>query len=178
MSYIDIKIVDKLKKLTESHDVDLKALALVALHLSVDHINYNHDFLMDKLQSLDDQEHIIKTRWAFAMDYLGLLFTMSRDLNNAVTAHKKSLEIVPSDAYTLTNLANAYKGIGDNVKAVESFKQAIKAQPTRAISYFQLAVLYSSLGQKQEAINAFKNGLKYDPANNNAKQMLSRLEFR
>lgn len=176
MRSLNQEIIDKLKRLTESSDIDVKALALVALHLSADHKEDIRTFLIEQLQSLEDQEMAVRSRWAIAMDYVGMLFTSNRDYANAIRSHQKSLEIRPSDAYTLVNLGLAYKYSGDLSSAVATFKKAIRIQPNYASSHFQLALIYIDLQQKQKAINALRNVLKYDPHYQNARQMLRQLE--
>ena len=176
MSSLDQEIIDKLKRYAESSDLDVKALALVALHLSVDQDEDNHRFLMETLESSGDYEEGLRYRWAFAMDYLGILFNLERNYPHAILAHKKSLEIKPSDAYTLYNLGVTYKSSGNHSDAIMSFKQAVQVDPTNANIHFQLAHTYSLTRQKNEAIEALQNGLKFDPDNQNAKQMLRQLQ--
>jgi hypothetical protein len=176
MRSLSREIIEKLKRLTENNDIDVKSLALAALHLSADTNKNVHTFLIEQLRSCGDLETAVRIRWAFAMDYVGMLFASNRNYVNAIKSHKKSLEIVPSDTYTLINLGWAYKNSGDYSSAVATFKKAIRIQPTHANIYFQLAIVYMDLQQKENAINALKKGLKYDPYNQNARQMLRQLE--
>ncbi len=169
-------IVDKLEKLADSNDPDLSSLALVSLHLAADQKKDVRLFLVDKLHSLGDKEYAIRTRWAFAMDYLGTLFSLRKDIGSAIIAHKKALEINPYDPFTMGNLAMAYLKTGDRTKAIAILKEAIHLDSTRAIAYFQLAYVYSLNREKQKAIDALQKGLKYDPDNSNAKRMLQQLK--
>jgi len=176
MQSLNPEILDKLKKLAESSDVDIKSLALAALHLAADHNEDIHIFLVEKLQTFETQEIAIRYRWAFVMDYIGTLFSLKRDYTNAIQAYQKSLEIKSSDTYTLTNLAVAYRNIGDYSNAIYTLKKAIQIEPTYAQIYFRLAQVYLTSQQKQQAIEVLKEGLKYDPNDQNAKRMLQRLQ--
>jgi len=176
MQSLNPEIITRLKKLTKNSDIDIKALALAALHLAADHNEDIHKFLVENLQTFENQEIAIRYRWAFVMDYLGTLFALKRDYTNAIQAYQKSLEIKSSDIYTLINLAVAYRNTGDYSKAINTFKKAIQIEPNYAQIYFRLAQVYITSQQKQEAIEVLKEGLKYDPNDQNARRMLQQLQ--
>jgi len=176
MTSLNLEIIEKLKQLADKSDLDVKALALVALHLSLAQREDIHEFLMEQLQASDDQEKSLRNRWTFAMDYVGTLFTYNSDYANAILTHKKALEIKPEDAYTLFNLGIAYKSIRSYSDAISSFKNAIEIEPANANTYFQLAHTYTMTRQNNEAIQILEQGLKYDPNNQNANQMLRQLK--
>lgn len=169
-------IIDRLKRLTESTDLDVKALAFVALHLSSDQREDIHAYLREKLHSFGEQEAALRYRWAFAIDYFGTLFTINRDYANAIRSHLKALEIKPSDPYTLLNLGFAYQNSQKYSDAIAAFKKAIEIEPSNANLYFQLAQTYTLSRQTKEAIEAVKKGLEYDPENPTARQMLRQLQ--
>lgn len=176
MTSLDQAIIEKLKKFVGNPDLDLRAMALVALHLSSDQKLEIQTFLQDKLKNSNNQELALRTRWAFAMDYIGTLYSNKRNYAHAILSHKKALEIKPSDPYTLVNLAMAYQYSGNNVNTIALLEEAIRLEPKRAYTYFQLAYVYSVSKQEQKAIEALKKGLIIDPNNQRAIQMLRRLE--
>lgn len=169
------RIVDKLKQYTESPDVDVKALAFMALHLVDDQDQSVQSFLREKLQSMDNDANPIRIRWAFAMDYIGMLYGVNRDYSSAIRCHLKSLDIKPEDAYTLVNLGIAYQQTGNFARAIEALKEAIRIEPMRSSAYFQLATIYANQRKKREAIDALKKGLEVDPQNESAIRMLEQL---
>jgi len=176
MANLDVDINEKLKKLTESPDIDLQSVALASLHLTAGHLKETNEFIMNKLDSLRFKESAVRIRWAFVLDYIGTLLSTKKDYSSAILTHQKSLEIVPSDSYVLFNLASAYNRNGDNVSAIETLKEAIRVEPKRALPYFQLGYIFSTTEQKSEAIKYVKEGLKHEPNSVYAQRLLNQLE--
>src|SRR5437773_7710791 len=68
MELADAEAIARLKRFAESEDLDLKAIALMTLHLAYDGQSDVHAFIAERLKSSDDA---VKDRWAVAMDYFG-----------------------------------------------------------------------------------------------------------
>jgi tetratricopeptide (TPR) repeat protein len=133
-------------------------------------------FLAEELHNLKGRENAVRYRWALAADYLGTFYASSGAFTNAITAHKKALEIRPNDTFTWMNLGFAYKQTGDYPEAISSFRKAAGIKPYDPSIHFQLAELHNRTGNRRGAIQSLKNVLKYDPNNQNARLILRRLE--
>ncbi len=176
MKNLDSGIIERLKAFGDHTDLDVRSLALMALHLSAGHNEAVHNYLVLQASVNPDEETALRTRWAFAMDYMGMRFSMKRDYPSAVLSHQKSLEIKPGDSYTLVNLGNAYLNAGNRSDAIRSFDQALDVDPENASIYFKLAQIYSAMRRKGDAVKILKKGLKVDPNNQAAQRMLQRLQ--
>ena len=175
MTSLDQEIVGKLKALAENDDLDISALALMALHLSAGNDLQIRSFLIDALQKMGEGENAIRARWANSIDYLGIVFVDKKEFTNAIRAHEKALEIMPDDPITLTNLGVAYQSQGDYRNAIDAYKKVLQRKP-QAWLYLQLSRLHETLGEIPEAIAALRDCLRYDPNNEEARQSLARLQ--
>jgi tetratricopeptide (TPR) repeat protein len=77
---------------------------------------------------------------------------------------------------TLNNLG--YRMLGDkrNQDAIEIFKLNVELHPSYANGYDSLGEAYMANGEKELAIKNYKKSLELDPHNQNAVQMLKKLE--
>lgn len=176
MYHLDPDIVKKLVELSRSEDLDVKALALMALHLSLDHDPAVHALLVGALNNLQEDALAVRYRWALAADYLGSLYDASGDFANALEAHRKALQIKPNDAFTWINLGTAYRQLGDYSNSIQALTKALEIRPYQPAVHYQLAELYHKTGQRAEAIRSLKNVLQYDPGHENARLILTQLE--
>lgn len=163
MPILESEIVEKLMKLSESEDLDIKALALASLHFAYDHNSEVHAYLLKRLQDLESEEIPIRSRWAIAVDYFGTLYSSKRDFQNAIACYNKAVEIMPEDALALVNLGVAYLGIGNTRDAVNSFNKAIAAKPDYTSAYIQLGNLQQQLGDFSRAMMAYKRAIEIKP---------------
>ncbi len=175
MAGLDHEIAGKLKALAGNDDLDISALALMALHLSAGNDPLIRSFLIDALQKKGEMESAIRARWANSIDYLGLVFVNKKEFTNAIRAHEKALEIMPDDPITLTNLGVAYQSLGEYRNAINSYKRALRRKP-QAWLYLQISSLHEALGEIPEAVAALRDCLRYDPNSEEARQSLARLQ--
>lgn len=164
--------VARLVRLSESDDIDLKALSLMALHLSMDYDPEIHEYIAKSLKGTGARENALRLRWALAIDYLGSVYASNDDNTNAIKAYRKALEINPSDDYTWRNLGRSYRQVSDYSNAIGAYLQASKINPYEIDTYFQLAEIYNRTGDRDGFIAALQNVLKYDPTNQRAQEIL------
>ena len=174
-SVVDSEVVEQLKAYARGNDIDLKALALMALHIAYDSDSEIRAFVVKTLSAAGNKEMALRNRWGIAADYFGSLFVSKNDFKSAIVCFQKSLEVKPGDAITLTNLANAYRRSGNLTSAISTISRAILITPKNASLHFQLAQFYGQNQQVPQAIRALEAGLKYAPENQNARRLLERL---
>ncbi|MFC1745535.1 multiheme c-type cytochrome, partial [Candidatus Riflebacteria bacterium] len=73
MSYLEPEIIEKLKKLCDSPDLDLQALALAALHIAGDDDENVHSFLWQRSKNLKETDASVKYRWVFILKNLAVI---------------------------------------------------------------------------------------------------------
>ena len=168
--------MDKLKKMSLNDDVDLKALALMSLHLSKGSDPTIRSYLLQTLQSLGQRENAVRRRWSLSIDFMGTLYMGEGNLDYAILAHKKALEINPDDGFTWINLGNALRANKQYLAAIDAFKEALKIKPYMTFIHFQLAGLYNITGRREDAIHILRQLLILEPDNQLARRILSQLE--
>ena len=175
MEQVDPEILIRLKAFLQSPDLDLKSLALTALHLSFDQDPSVRSSIDNQLRRPGPQNDPVRNRWAVAADYFGNGYAGSGDLANALICFKKSLEVKSDNIVTISHLAIAYLRSGDPQNAMVWLKNGLKLRPEKAVLHFQLAQTYAQLQQIPEAINELEEGLKYAPEDQMAKRILQQL---
>ncbi|WP_196299845.1 hypothetical protein, partial [Streptococcus pneumoniae] len=78
-------------------DLDLKALALMALHLGWSQQPGVQAFLEAEVATRGDRRDAILRLWSIAADHLGENFAAKGDLTNAIICFTKSLEAQPDN---------------------------------------------------------------------------------
>jgi tetratricopeptide (TPR) repeat protein len=163
MSNLEPEIVEKLKRLAENKDVDLKALALMSLHFSQDQAAEVHEFLAGKLQALEEEESLVRNRWSIALAYLAARFRDRGGAANAIVAFRQALEIKPDDAMTLLNLGMTYSHAGDLENAITCYQQAAKLAPDNAMIFVNWGIALRRRGNAQAAIETYHQAIDINP---------------
>jgi tetratricopeptide (TPR) repeat protein len=169
---VDPDVVEKLKTLAQSPDLDLKSMALMSLHLGYDQSAGVRPFLVEQLRTLGSREEAVRNRWAIAADKVGSALAARGDLPNAILSLDKSLEANPSNYVSMSHLALAHLKSGNASNAVAWLKNAIQLKPHKATLHFQLAQTYAQQQQIPAAIRSLEEGLKYAPNDATARRML------
>jgi len=171
-------VVSALERFAQNDDLDLKSMALMALHVSFDQQTDVRAFLDHQLKVLGQEEQPVRNRWAVAADYFGSAYAEQGDVANAIICFSKSLEIKADNVVTISHLALAYLRSGDVQNAISRLRAGVKLRPEKAVLHFQLAQTYAQLQQLSEAIKELEEGLKYAPQDPAARGMLQQLRGR
>jgi len=176
MTALEDEIVNNLKQLTLSKDLDLQSLALVALHLSKGDDPATRKLLTEALDNAEEKEKGLRRRWAITMDYLASPFLSRQDYANAISVYQKAYAIDPEDSFIINNLVNSYIATENLTAAIVLLKESLSRRPYDAELHFKLSNLYNRNGQIDEAISTLKKGLELDPDNRNQRSILEYLE--
>ncbi len=96
--------------------------------------------------------------------HLGNLYFDSENIDGAIGAYEKALEITPDNPDVLTDLGVMYRRHGEPEKAVETFSKAISIEPAHAVSRFNKGVvLMHDLNDPNGAIEAWEELLRINP---------------
>jgi tetratricopeptide (TPR) repeat protein len=163
MAGLESEVVEKLKTLCREPNLDLRALAMMSLHLALGRQAEIRAFLIEILKNSGAHETALRTRWALALDYLGTRYVEKGDYGKAITVHQKGLEVNPDDPLTLVNLGIAYGSQGDLAQAIAAFYAALALEPANAKAFVNLAAAYSRLGNLAQAIAAYQQAVQLQP---------------
>ena len=174
-SFTNQSTIAKIQAFARQDDLDLKALALMALHTGYGERSDVRDFLSEQRARLGSNPLAIESRWAVAADAFGMALAQNDDFPGALDCFKRSLEIQPRNIVTMSHLAQAQFRAGQLAEAIATFRNAIKASPTTANLYFQLAQIHAHQNQLLEAIANLEQGLRYAPHDQAAQGFLEQL---
>ncbi len=164
MPALEPEIVEKLQALCKEDDLDLKAFALMSLHLARGREEAIRAFLLAQLQTLGRREIPVRARWALALDYLGTRYAGDGEYAKAIAAHKKALEIQSDDPVTLVNLGNAHGNQGDLDQAMAWFQAALRVDPANAQAAANLGSTYARRQDAANAAQAYLQAVKLRPS--------------
>ena len=99
-----------------------------------------------------------------------------KDVNGAIAAYRRALEINPNHAMAHINLGNLLMGNGDKVNAEASYRRALKIGPTYAMAHWNLSMLLESKGDVKGAIASTEGYIAAGNPDNDGEQRLERLK--
>jgi len=85
------------------------------------------------------------------------------DLEGAIAAYEKALEIDPKYHMAWNGLGNALKDLGRYTEAIAAYEKALEIDPKFDHAWSNLGVSLGYLGRYNEAIAAFEKALEIDP---------------
>jgi tetratricopeptide (TPR) repeat protein len=94
----------------------------------------------------------------------GINAYLGGDLKRSIENFKKSIEIIPSNPVSYSNIGYAYFDLGDMDRSFEYQKKAIEIDPNYANAYYGLALIYKKWGDREKAKNYWKEYLRLEPA--------------
>ncbi len=158
-------VVEKFKALSQSSDLDLKSLALAALHFAGDTDDDVHNFLAKQLVNLGENESAVRKRWSVALAWRGGVYRDAGRYTEAIQSYSKALEILPENIETLQNLGQTYRLSGQTDLAIASFEKAISLSPTASSALVNLGLAYLDKGESQRAVDAYRRAADVNPHN-------------
>ena len=94
---------------------------------------------------------------------LGLIYKKKVEIDNAIKAFEKAIEIQPNFAFAFNNLGDIYKQIEKSELAISNYKRAIELNPGLVEPYNNLGNLYSKINKFSESITFFQKAIKINP---------------
>lgn len=94
---------------------------------------------------------------------LGVACKQVGQLNEAIAAYQRAIELDPKDATPHNNLGNVYKVLKQYDDAIAAYQKAIELDPKDAFPHYGLGNIYSNLGRHDEALTAYQHAIELDP---------------
>lgn len=152
-----------LERLATSDDIDVRSLALAALHFARGENRDVRSFLSARLDSLGADEMAVRRRWAVALGYLGDRARANGNEAEAITAYDKALEILPGDPRVLANAGIAYSEAGDPGTAERYLRQSLAADPLQPVTLVNLGNVLFDGGDAGGAVTMYRRALQLNP---------------
>lgn len=176
MPALEPEIVDRLKRLAADADLDVRATALMALHLARGQDTALRSFLKQAIRAAAPEERRpLLDRWGMAVDYLGTEYAAAGRSQQALKAHRKALEVRPDDAVAWINLGNVYGNRGQLRVAAAAFQKAAEVDPLNTLALTNLGLALRRLGDTSGAIRAYEQAIARKPCESRAYILLAQL---
>jgi tetratricopeptide (TPR) repeat protein len=153
----------RLRALAAADDLDLRAVALAALHLVRGHDRSTRRFLVRALRDAGDDTQRLRVRWATAVATFGDVYAARGDPRAAIAAYRKALEVEPNEPAVLRNLGVALQSTGDVPAAVETLRHATEGDPYDPDAWLNLGVARERQGNPAGAEAAYRRSVRLKP---------------
>ena len=163
MSSLSGDTQEALERLAVSDDIDVRALALAALHFARGEDAGVRRFLSTRLDSLGTEEIPVRRRWVVALGYLGDRARAGGDDAAAIAAYRKALEILPDDPRVLANTGVTYSDARDPAAAERYLRQSLAADPLQPVTLVNLGNALDARGDADGAVDAYQRALRLNP---------------
>jgi tetratricopeptide (TPR) repeat protein len=152
---------DRLLDLTRSPDLDVRALALAALHWSRGDDPTVRAALVEALRG--EPGWALRQRWILALGFLGDEKAGEGDLAGAEAAYRKSLELSPDDPRVLAARGLALYQAGEFQAAAESLLRSLAGDPDASLTRVNLGMTLAAMGDGPGAQRAYTQVIETDP---------------
>ncbi|HMC55709.1 MAG TPA: tetratricopeptide repeat protein, partial [Gemmatimonadaceae bacterium] len=154
----------RLHALARSHDVDVRAAALAALHLASGSERGTRRMLASALRAEGDHDLAVRSRWAIALGYMGDRFAATGDPAAALTAYDRALDVRPSSPALLMSRANAQRDAGDLTGAIASYQSSLAIDRSNSLAWVNFGIALATAGDTTAAVTALTNAATVDPS--------------
>lgn len=153
----------RLQALARHPDLDVRSLALAALHYARGTFADDRRFLIGELRELGDADPLVRARWVMVLGYLADRQRANGDPSGAIATYRKALEIDPRQPRILLNLALAQADAHDLGGAVASYQASLALDPVQPLTLVNLGIAYITRGDPPRAIDAYRRALALNP---------------
>ena len=162
MATLDDDALRRLRALARSPDVDVRALALAALHLAGGDRAGVRAFLVERLAGEPGDDAPLRARWATALGALGDRLRARGDARGAARAMERALEVRAEDPRLLAGLGSAHAAAGEQAQAVASYRRALALDPVQPLTFVNLGVTLEAQGDAEAAAGAYQRAIALD----------------
>jgi tetratricopeptide (TPR) repeat protein len=158
--YVDVdqtlppEVKQRLQRLTTASNPDIRAAALVSLHLAAGDDRGVRRRLADALRAEGAHDLSLRARWATMLGFAGDRYSSAGNLGNALAAYQRALQVQPSSARLHASLGNAYRAAKDPARAVAAYQQALALERRDPLVWVNLSLAFDAMGDKQRAYDA------------------------
>ena len=163
MPLIEPQITSALWRIAGSNDLDVRAVALAAIHLARGSDRRTRRRLVRALNRAGSDAAGLRARWVLALGTFGDNYGVAADWPAARAAYMKALELQSNRAGVLRNLGLASLSSGDNVTAATTLRRSLAIDPYQPFSWLNLGVALERLGDGVAAEEAYVRTLEIRP---------------
>ena len=101
-------------------------------------------------------------KYQFAWKVLGVIFTKTNRVNDALVVTKKAVKLYPQDAHAHLNLGIIFKKLGKLNNAKDSYRQAISLKSNYAEAHNNLGNVLEEMGRFEDAVSSYRNAISFN----------------
>lgn len=156
-------VATALRGLAANADLDLRAMALAALHLARGEDRATRRVLARALGEAGSDEPLLRARWSTAVGTFADRLQAAGDLASAIAAYRKALEVLPGQPRVLVNLGLAHATAGEPDSAVAVLRRAVAADPYLPLAWVNLGLALRGAGDGNGATAAYREAIRLNP---------------
>jgi len=119
----------------------------------------------------------LKPDYAEAHNDLGIALSSAGRMPEAIAQYEEALRLKPDLFQASFNLGNALDSVGRTPEAIAQYEQALRVRPDDPTIHFYLAgALLRTPGRVNEAVAHLREVVRLQPDNDEARQILARIE--
>ena len=151
-----------LSTLASNVDMDVRALALAALHYTSGNQPEVRAELVDALTDADDDE-ALRGRWLLALGFLGDRDRDAGDAASAAAAYDKALELRPGDPRILRAIGQMHNQTGSFAEAVSVLRLSLSIEQSHPLTWVNLGIALAGEGDPAGARQAYEQAISLNP---------------
>ncbi len=159
MAALDADVDQTLWHLVRSPDIDVRATALAALHMSRGIDAATRETLMQELELSERSGQPVRSRWAVALGTFADQYFQRGDLGLAVAAYQMAVEIQPGNPAILRNMGLAHANRQEHDSAVAVLRRSIALDERQPLVWVNLGISLENLGDTTGAESAYRTAL-------------------
>jgi tetratricopeptide (TPR) repeat protein len=156
-------VAELLWGLEGSPDLDVRALALASLHWARGHDRDTRQALVGALAAAEADGDALRQRWVLGLSFLGDEARAAGDVDGALLAYRKVLELVPEDGRVLGAMGAALNQSGDYEGARAYLLRSVAARPDHALSWVNLGIAQAGLSDVAAATESYATAARSNP---------------
>jgi tetratricopeptide (TPR) repeat protein len=156
------EVQQRLEELAQSPDLDVRSLALAALHWSRGDDPAVRRRLVRALEEATSAE-ALRARWVLALGFLGDLARDRGDSARGGAAYRKALDISPNDPRVLHSLGQMYNREGSYALAADAIHRSLASEPLQPMAWVNLGIALAGAGDVSGARAAYEEALRINP---------------
>ncbi len=150
----------RLVALGDHPDIDVRAMALAALHYAAGSAPAVHRVLAERLTRAGADEWKLRRRWSVVLGFFADQLRARGNSSAAVGVYRKAREVDPTSARMLLNLGLAQNESGDPAGAVLSFRESLTRDPLQPLAYINMGIALEAQNDIDGAASAYRAALK------------------
>lgn len=159
MPPLEGNVEERLRRLAQHADHDVRALALAALHYARGDSPTVRRFLAAQLDSMGNAEPLLRMRWAVGLGYFADKLRGTGNPLAAVATYRKAAEIDPSNARVHLNLGIALAEALQYADAVAAYERSLAIDALQPLARVNLGIALAGQGDRAGAAREYQRAL-------------------